>query len=120
MTGDLEFYTKNVRFRIDGKAYIGCIDIDALGELQAIWGIAGLDELQKRVAKVGFAEMKDMVFVSLLREQPSISRKDSDKIANAMGLAIVNYVSAVMKAGEAPSEAVQPGPTKPARSRRRR
>jgi hypothetical protein len=71
---DLDFYTQSVRFRVDGKAYVGCMDIDALGELQKIWGIDGLADMQKRVENVGFAEMKDIVFVSLLRDQPQITR----------------------------------------------
>jgi hypothetical protein len=121
MSKDLEFYTQSVRIRVDGKTFVGCLNIDALGELQKIWGIEGLDELQARVTKVGFAEMKDIVFVSLLRDQPKITRAESDKIANAMGMnGIVEYVSNVMKAGQAPGSAVAAGPIRPARSRRAR
>lgn len=108
-----EFFTQSVRIRVDGKSYCGCMDIDALGELQKLWGITGLDEMQKRVEAVGFPEMKDIVFVSLLRDQPKLSRKESDKIANAMGMnGIVKYVTDVMKASSAPAEAVQRGPTR--------
>jgi hypothetical protein len=118
---DLDFYTQTVRFTVDRKPYVGCMDIDALGELQKIWGIDSLADMQKRVENVGFPEMKDIVFVSLLREQPQITRPASDKIANAMGMSgIVKYVSDVMKAGSAPPEAVAAGPTKRARARGRR
>ncbi len=117
---DLEFFTQSVRFKVDGKPYVGCMDIDALGELQKIWGITNLDEMQKRVANVGFPEMKDIVYVSLLRDQPSIDRKQSDKLASAMGMnGVVKYVSDVMKASSAPAEAVQRGPIKPARRRKK-
>lgn len=117
---DLEFFTQNVKVKVDGKQYVGCIDIDALGELQKIWGITSLDEMQKRVAAVGLPEMKDIVFVSLLRDQPKITRKESDKVANAMGMhGIVRYVSDVMKASQAPAEAVQRGPTRRATSPRK-
>lgn len=118
---DLDFYTQSVRFRVDGKAYVGCMDIDALGELQKIWGLTGLAEMQQRVENVGFSEMKDIVFVSLMRDQPQLDRKAADKISNAMGMnGIVKYVSDVMRAGSAPPEAVQAGPTKRATARTRR
>lgn len=117
---ELEFYTSSVPFKVNGNAYTGCMDIDALGKLQEIWGITGLDEMQKRVASVGLPEMKDIVFVSLLRDQPKILRAESDKMANAMGMhGIVQYVGQVMKASQAPAEAVQRGPIKPARSRKK-
>lgn len=118
---DLDFFTQSVRFRVDGKAYVGCMDIDALGELQKIWGLTGLAEMQQRVENVGFAEMKDIVFVSLLRDQPQITRAKSDAVANAMGMTgIVKYVTDVMRAGSAPPSAVPAGPTRRAKARRNR
>jgi hypothetical protein len=59
--GDLEFFTRSVRFRVDGKPYIGCLDLDALGELQKIWGLTSLADMQKRVENVQLPEMKDIV-----------------------------------------------------------
>jgi hypothetical protein len=118
---DLDFYTQSVRFRVDGKAFVGCMDIDALGELQKIWGLTSLADMQARVENVGFAEMKDIVFVSLLRDQPQLTRPQADKISNAMGMnGIVKYVSDVMRAGSAPPSAVQPGPTRRATARKSR
>jgi hypothetical protein len=104
---DLEFFTQNVRFRVDGKSYVGCMDINALGELQKLWGVANLADMQSRVENVGFPEMMDIVFVSLLRDQPKMTRKDSDALASTMGMnGIVSYVSEVMKAGSAPKDVV--------------
>lgn len=115
---DLEFFTPSVRFKADGKTYTGVMDIDAFGELQKIWGVTTIDDMQKRLGAIGFPEMKDVVFVSLLRHQPTIKRAESDKVANAMGMhGIVKYVGDVVKAASPPASAVQRGPIKPARSR---
>jgi hypothetical protein len=117
---DLDFYTQNVRFRVDGKAYVGCLDIDALGELQKLWGITKLADMQKRVENVALSEMKDIVFVSLLRDQPKITRAEGHQVANAMGMnGVVSYVSQVMAAASAPPQATDSGPTKRARARKR-
>jgi hypothetical protein len=118
---DLDFYTQNVRFKVDGKPYIGCLDLDALGELQKIWGLTSLADMQKRVENVQLPEMKDIVFVSLLRNQPQITQADGHRIANAMGMnGVVSYVSQVMAAASAPPQATGAGPTRRAKARPRR
>lgn len=118
---ELEFFTPSVRFKADGKSYVGVMDIDAFGELQKVWGVTTIDDMQKRLSAIGFLEMKDVVYVSLLRHQPNIKRAESDKIANAMGMhGIVKYVGDVVKASSPPASAVQRGPTRPARSRQKK
>lgn len=117
---DLDFYTSSVRFTVDGKPYIGCLDIDGLSELQKIWGITNLADMQKRVESVTLPDMKDIVFASLLRHQPAITQKEGHAIANAMGMnGVVKYVSQVMAAASAPPQATAAGPTKRAKARRR-
>lgn len=119
MADEQEYFSTSVRIRVDGKSYVGALDIDAMGELQKIWKITALDAFQAKLGKIQLSEMKDIVFVSLLRDQPNIERKASDKIANGMGLhGIVKYVTDVVKAGQAPAEAVQRGPTKRAKKAR--
>lgn len=116
---ELEFFTRGVNFRVDGKAYVGLMTATAWGILQKAWGIPGLDAMQAKLGTIGFEEMGDIVWASLLKNHPKITREQGNHIADSMGMGVANYVSQVCSSSLPPGDAMVRDPTKPATRRRK-
>jgi hypothetical protein len=118
--GDLEFFTRSVRFRVDGKQYQGVMTSTAWGELQKLWKIPTLAGMQGRLENIGFDDMPEIVWASLLKYHPKTTPEQGREISDAMGMGVANYVSQVCQAGMPPRGVSGPGPTKRARARKPR
>lgn len=118
--GDLEFFTRSVRFKVDGKQYQGVMTSTAWGELQKLWKVPTLAAMQGRLENIGFADMPQIVWASLLKYHPEITPEQGGKLSDAMGMGVANYVSQVCQAGMPPQGVSGPSPTKRARARRPR
>lgn len=116
---DLQFFTRSIRFKVDGKQYQGIMTSSAWGELQKLWNVPTLGAMQNRLQEIGFDDMPQIVWASLLKYQPKITLEQGVEIADAMGMGVANYVSQVCAAAMPPA-GVGSGPTKPATRRRAR
>jgi hypothetical protein len=110
---DLEFFTSEVRFKVNGKSYVGVMTAKAWGRLQELWGIPKLADLQKRLGEIELKDTPAIVFASLLKHHPKITEREAEDLADSMGMTgMVQYIGALVKAGSPPATAVTGGPTR--------
>lgn len=121
MADELEFFTSEVPFKVDGKRYVGIMTAKAWDKLQNHWGLTGLAELQDRLGKISIADTPLIVWASLMKHHPNLTQEQGEEIADGMGMqGVVQYVSALVKAGSPPAAAmVRANPTKRAKARRK-
>lgn len=103
---DLSFSSPTVRVLIDDKPTTLRLTIDALSKLQEIWDLPDLPALQERLGSMQPKDMGDLLYASMLHDQPDATPADGKNFANSLGLAdLMQVVTRVVQASRPPAGA---------------